>query len=168
MARRAAASGPTGSRLRIAARGLAQRSCSAASARAARTQFDNGFGDSSLITYEQEALLDKVRGKLMLDVVNPHSTVLSEHTLVVIDRNIAPDERELVDAFINFLWSEKAQREFVKFGFRSVDDRLNDANPMFGKIPDPFLIEDFGGWTQAKRQIVDAIWKNRVLKELGQ
>ena len=32
----------------------------AASARAARTQFENGFGDA-LITYEQEALVDRAR-----------------------------------------------------------------------------------------------------------
>src|SRR2546430_5835490 len=51
----------------------------ASSARAARTQFENGFGDA-LITYEQEAVYDKSRGKLKLDVVYPHSTILSEHT----------------------------------------------------------------------------------------
>ena len=35
----------------------------ASSARAARTQFENGFGDA-LITYEQEALADRARGRL--------------------------------------------------------------------------------------------------------
>jgi sulfate/thiosulfate-binding protein len=138
----------------------------APSARAARTQFESGFGDA-LITYEQEALWDKARGQLKLDVVYPHSTILSEHTLVVLDRNIAPAERALVNAFVAFLWSEKAQQLFVKYGFRSVDERLNAANTTFGKIEDSFLIDAFGGWSSAKRDIIDGVWKNRVLKELG-
>ena len=139
----------------------------APSARAARTQFESGFGDA-LITYEQEALWDKARGILKLEVVYPHSTIFSEHTLVVVDRNIAPDERALVNAFAAFLWSDQAQQLFVKYGFRSVDERLNAANTTFGNIADPFLIDAFGGWQSAKRDIVDGVWKNRVLQELGQ
>ena len=138
----------------------------AASARAARTQFENGFGDA-LITYEQEVLRDRARGRLKGEIIYPRSTISSEHTLVVIERNIDPEDRDLADAFVAFLWSEPAQRIFVEHGFRSVDDRLNAENPNFGKIADPFMIADFGGWKQAKREIVDSIWKNRVLRELG-
>lgn len=137
----------------------------AASARAARTQFENGFGDA-LITYEQEALRDRALGRLKADIVYPHSTILSEHTLVVIERNISPDERALVEAFVAFLWSETAQQRFVEYGFRSVDEALNQTNPAFGTIADPFLIADFGGWPRAKREIVDAIWRDQVLQEL--
>lgn len=138
----------------------------AASARAARTQFDNGFGDA-LITYEQEAAYDRSRGKLKADVVYPRSTVFSEHTVVVIDKNIKPDERDLVQAFVDFLWSDQAQAIFVKYGFRSFDERLNSTNPYFGQISDAFSVSDFGGWSQVKHGIVDAIWKNQVLAALG-
>ncbi len=138
----------------------------ASSARAARTQFENGFGDA-LITYEQEALYDRARGRLNAEIVYPRSTILSEHTLVVVERNVAPAERDVVDAFVDFLWSEQAQRIFVQYGFRSVDEALNTSNPAFGKIADPFLIDDFGGWLSAKRDIVDAIWRDRVLPEVG-
>ncbi|HSJ52878.1 MAG TPA: substrate-binding domain-containing protein [Anaerolineae bacterium] len=138
----------------------------AASARAARTQFENGFGDA-LITYEQEVLWDRTRGRLRGEIVYPQSTILSEHTLVVIDNHIAPDYRELMDAFVAFLWSDRAQRLFVEYGFRSVDESLNEANPAFGAIADPFLIDDFGGWARAKEEIVDGVWKDQVLQELG-
>jgi sulfate transport system substrate-binding protein len=138
----------------------------AASARAARTQFENGFGDA-LITYEQEALWDRSRGRLKADVVYPRATILSEHTLVRIDRNIRRRDRDLVDAFQRFLWTEDAQRLFVKYGFRSVIDRLNEGRTAFGSIEDPFRIADMGGWKRAKKEIVDAVWKERVLKELG-
>ena len=139
----------------------------AASARAARTQFENGFGDA-LITYEQEAIRDLARGRLRAEIVYPRSTIFSEHTLVVVDKNIAIEQRELVEAFVAFLWSDPAQSIFVKFGYRSMNETLNESNLLFGHIQDPFLIRDFGDWPQAKREIVDAIWKNRVLQEIGQ
>ncbi len=137
----------------------------APSARAARTQFENGFGDA-LITYEQEALYDRSRGKLKADVVYPRSTVLSEHTLVRIGRNVSRHEADLVDAFARFLFSDEAQRIFVRYGFRSVTEPLNESNPAFGRIEDPFRIADLGGWKRAKKEIVDAVWKRQVLAEL--
>ena len=135
----------------------------AASARAARTQFENGFGDA-LITYEQEALYDKSRGKLDVDVVYPRRTILSEHTLVVIDKNVSANDKALIESFAQFLWSEEAQKIFVKYGFRSVQDELNAGHPEFGQIQDPFTISDFGGWRKAKKEIVDDVWKRRVMK----
>ncbi len=138
----------------------------AASARAARTQFENGFGDA-LITYEQEVLSDRARGRFRGEIVYPRCTILSEHTLVDIARNVGTEERPLVDAFVSYLWSEEAQRAFVASGFRSVDEKLNRTNPEFGIIEDPLMISDFGGWRRAKADIVDAVWRDRVLKELG-
>jgi ABC-type sulfate transport system substrate-binding protein len=138
----------------------------AASARAARTQFENGFGDA-LVTYEQDVIKDAAKGTLPGEIVYPPSTVLSEHTLVILEKNISPSERPLIDALVAFLWSEQAQALFVQRGFRSVEERLNAGNPAFGVIRDPFLVGDFGGWQRVKKEIVDGLWKERVLKELG-
>lgn len=135
----------------------------AASARAARTQFENGFGDA-LVTYEQEALFDRSRGKLHSEVIYPRSTILSEHTLVRIDRNVSASDRALVEAFARFLWSDRAQAAFSRYGFRSVDEERNSG---FVQIEDGFRISDFGGWKRAKKEIVEGIWKARVVKELG-
>ncbi len=135
----------------------------AASARAARTQFENGFGDA-LITYEQEAVYDKSRGRLKADVVLPRRTILSEHTLVVIDKNVPQKDRALIDAFTKFLWTEEAQKIFVQYGFRSVREDLNAGHAEFGRIEDAFRIADFGGWRSAKKEIVEKIWKQRVMK----
>ncbi|PKN19038.1 MAG: sulfate ABC transporter substrate-binding protein [Deltaproteobacteria bacterium HGW-Deltaproteobacteria-6] len=137
----------------------------ASSGRAAKTQFDNGFGDA-LVTYEQDALWSRGNGSPPFEIVYPRSTILSEHTVVVIESHVSHEERKLIDAFTDFLWSEEAQRIFVKNGFRSVDQRLNAVNRQFGHIHDPFLIEDFGGWQKARDLIIDKIWKNGVLKEL--
>jgi sulfate transport system substrate-binding protein len=138
----------------------------ASSARAARTQFENGFGDA-LITYEQDVLNDVTNGRLAAELIYPTSTIFSEYTLVVVEPNIEPDEKELADAFVAFLWSQEAQRLFIQYGFRSVDEALNQADGRFPPIADPFFIGDFGGWQQAKPQIIDAVWKNQVLQELN-
>jgi sulfate transport system substrate-binding protein len=135
----------------------------ASSARAGRTQFEHGFGDA-LITYEQELLNDLAHGRLKGEIVYPRSTILSEHTLVVVPRNVPTRQRQLVAAFRDFLWSEQAQRIFVEHGYRSVREPLNAANPRFGKITDLFSIDDFGGWTKAKEDIVDGVWKTHVLR----
>ena len=135
----------------------------AASARAARTQFANGFGDA-LVTYEQEAIADRGKGRLDAEIVYPARTILAEHTLVVLDRHVRPQDRAVVERFVQFLWGDEAQRLFVRYGFRSGRPELDAENPHFGEIPDPFRISDFGGWREAKREIVDRIWRDRVMK----
>jgi hypothetical protein len=47
-----------------------------------------------------------------------------------------------------------------------VNEPLNQSNPAFGAIADPFRISDLGGWQRAKKEIVDSVWKNRVLEEM--
>jgi sulfate transport system substrate-binding protein len=137
----------------------------AQSARAARTQFESGFGDA-LITYEQEAIFDRSRGKLRLEIVYPRRTVLSEHTLVLVDRNLHGKQRALVERFAAFLWTEEAQKIFVRFGFRSVEERWNAGAGAFGTIADPFEVQDFGGWRRVQKDIIEGVWKKRVLKQL--
>jgi sulfate transport system substrate-binding protein len=82
----------------------------------------------------------------------------------VVDRNVPKRDRALVDRFAQFLWTEEAQKIFVRYGFRSVRDGLNAGHPEFGRIEDPFRIADFGGWRKAKKEIVDEVWKRRVMK----
>jgi len=136
------------------------------SARAARTQFEMGFGDV-LITYEQEAVKDLARGKFRHEKVVPEWTIYTEHPAIAIDRNITPQERPLVEAFLEFLWSEEAQRIFVAYGFRSITDpRLDAENRYFSKVAHPFTVDDLGGWQRANAEIVEGVWKNRVLQEV--
>ena len=136
------------------------------SARAARTQFEMGFGDV-LITYEQEAVKDLSRGRFRHEVAVPAWTIYSEHPAVAIDRNITPEKAPLVRAFLDFLWTEEAQRIFVQYGFRSVtDDRLDAENPYFSKVSFPFTVEALGGWQRAYPEIVEGFWRKRILEEV--
>lgn len=134
------------------------------SAREARTQFETGYGDA-LITYELEGLLMKQAGP-PVEVVVPRSTIFSEHPGVVIERNVSAEEREVVYAFRNFLWSDEAQKAFVKNNFRSsTKESFDAANAGFAKIEMPFTIHYFGGWKQAHPNVIDAIFRKKVKGE---
>ncbi|HEY0460287.1 MAG TPA: sulfate ABC transporter substrate-binding protein [Pyrinomonadaceae bacterium] len=134
------------------------------SAREARTQFELGQGDA-LITYELEALLMK-EANAPIDVVIPKSTIFSEHPVAIVDRNVTPDERPLVEAFRNFLWSEEAQKAFVRNHFRAVtNETFNDTNAQFAKIEMPFTVEYFGGWSKAYPDIIEKVFRDQVQKK---
>jgi sulfate transport system substrate-binding protein len=131
------------------------------SAREARTTFDLGSGDA-LVTYELDALLAKQEGK-PVEIVVPHSTILSEHPVVMIDREMTDEKRPLVESFIKYLWSDEAQRAFVKFHFRSINDEsLNSANPEFATIADPFGVDYFGGWEKAYPEVIEHVFRDQV------
>ncbi|HYY93870.1 MAG TPA: sulfate ABC transporter substrate-binding protein, partial [Pyrinomonadaceae bacterium] len=134
------------------------------SARAARTQFETGYGDA-LITYELEGLQMKQAGS-DIEIVVPRATIFSEHPAAIIDRNVKAEDRPLVEAFVQYLWDEEAQRAFVKYNFRSVThDEFNDANKDLAHIELPFTVELFGGWPHAYPEVIDGIWRNQVKKK---
>lgn len=136
-----------------------------ASAREARTTFELGNGDA-LVTYELDGLLMK-QGNARADaeIVVPEATILSEHPVVVIDRNVAATDRQVVDAFVQYLWSEEAQRAFVKANFRaSISDALNQENKELATIKYPFTVDYFGGWEKAYPEIIENIFRDQVQK----
>lgn len=131
------------------------------SAREARTQFETGFGDA-LITYELEGLMMKQAGA-EIDMVVPRSTIFSEHPAVIVDRNVTAAERPVVQAFVNYLWTDEAQQAFVKYHFRSVtNEAFNDANKEFAKIEQPFTIQMFGGWDKAYPEVIEKVFRDQV------
>jgi sulfate transport system substrate-binding protein len=131
------------------------------SAREARTQFELGQGDA-LITYELDALLMKKAGAAV-EIVVPEATIFSEHPAAVIDRNVTADERPVVNAFMQYLWSDEAQRAFVQNHFRSVtNETFNEADKDFAQITMPFTVSDLGGWSRAYPEIIEHVWRDQV------
>ena len=131
------------------------------SAREARTQFELGQGDA-LITYELEGLLMK-QANAPIEIVVPKSTIFSEHPALIVDRNLDAAKRPVVEAFLKYLWSDDAQKAFVKFHFRSVtNETYNEANKEFAKIEQPFTVDHFGGWSKAYPDIIEKIFRDQV------
>lgn len=133
------------------------------SAREARTQFETGYGDA-LVTYELEGLLMKQAGQ-PIEIIVPKATIFSEHPVAIVDRNVTADERPLIEAFRNYLWSDEAQQAFVKYHFRSAtNESFNDANAEFARIEQPFTIQMFGGWNQAYPEIIEGVFNKQIQK----
>ena len=134
------------------------------SAREARTTFELGNGDA-LITYELEGLLMK-EANAPIEVVVPQSSIFSEHPAVVIDKNVTAAKRQVIDAFMQYLWSDEAQQAFVKFHFYAVtNDAFNQANKNFGHIEIPFGIDYFGGWEKAYPEVIERIFRDQVQRK---
>jgi sulfate/thiosulfate transport system substrate-binding protein len=131
------------------------------SAREARTSFETGYGDA-LITYELEGLTMKQAGE-PFDIVVPKATIFSEHPAAMIDRSLTAERRPVVEAFMNYLWSDEAQQAFVKHHFRSVtNNSFNDANPEFAKIEIPFTVGLFGGWDRAYPDVIQHVFIDQI------
>ena len=133
------------------------------SAREARTTFELGNGDA-LVTYELEGLLMK-QANAPIEIVVPQSTIFSEHPAVIIDKNVPADKRPAVEAFLQYLWSDEAQRAFVQYHFYSVtNNAFNEENKEFGNIQMPFAIDYFGGWDRAYPEIMEKVFRDQVQK----
>jgi len=119
------------------------------SARDSLNTFTSGKGDV-LIGYENEAILAQQSGA-DLDYVLPDETILIENPAAVVSESENP---ETAKAFVDFLYTEKAQKLFASTGYRPVLDGLLDKKdfPTPSKL---FDIEKLGGWGEVSDAFFD-------------
>jgi sulfate/thiosulfate transport system substrate-binding protein len=116
-------------------------------ARESITTFEKGVGDVA-ITYENEVLVARHAGQ-NYDYVIPHSTILIENPVALIDKNVDKHGvREVAEAFVNFLWTQEAQRGFAKYGLRPVVPTAVSAEALaqFPPVQDLWKVDYLGGW----------------------
>jgi sulfate/thiosulfate transport system substrate-binding protein len=130
---------------------------------ATSTFFRQGEGDV-LLNYENEVLLAIGRG-VPLDYQIPPVNMAIETPVAIVDHNVdRHNNREVVTAFVNYLFTPEAQAEFVKAGFRPQD---GPTNPHYPAIPQLNHIKQFGGWNKvqtaffADGAIFDQIYQKR-------
>jgi sulfate transport system substrate-binding protein len=117
-------------------------------ARESITNFEAGVGDVA-ITYENEVLVAQAAGKEM-DLVIPQSTILIENPIALVDTYVDQHgNREVVEAFIEFLFTPEAQQIFAENGLRSVDENVaQQTTNQYPPVAGQFTIADFGGWKE--------------------
>ena len=115
-------------------------------ARESITNFEKGVGDVA-ITYENEVLVAQAAGEKM-DMVIPRSTIMIENPVALIDTYVDKHgNREVVEAFLDFLFTPEAQRVFAEYGLRSVDQNVaKETASQYPAVGDLFTIKEFGGW----------------------
>ncbi len=119
------------------------------SARESLQTFSSGKGDV-LLGYENEAILAKANGE-ELDYVVPDQTLLIENPVATVTEAKDP---ELAQSFVDFLYTDEAQKLFVDKGYRPVVDGIAGADE-FPEPADLFEITKFGGWEEVNTDFFD-------------
>lgn len=136
-----------------------------ASARESFITFENGIGDVA-ISYENEYFA-AIRAGGDYEVIYPSSTILIENPVAIVDEYVdAHGNREVAEAFVEFLYRPESQSIFAEHGLRppvlkSTPESEPEATPeatlwteeeldpdVFPLVEDIFTVEIFGGWDQ--------------------
>jgi sulfate transport system substrate-binding protein len=117
--------------------------------------FKQGQGDV-LINYENEVLLAKLNGE-ELPYVIPDVNISIDNPITVVDANVDKHgTREVAEAFVQFLFTPEAQREFAKVGFRPVEESVKaEVANDYPEIKTLFTVDDFGGWDEIQAKFFD-------------
>jgi sulfate/thiosulfate transport system substrate-binding protein len=109
--------------------------------------FKQGQGDV-LLNYENEVILAKQKGQANFSYTIPSVNISIDAPVAVVDKNVDKHKtRAVAEAFVKFLYTPEAQREFAKVGFRSVNPRVaQETASKFPKVSKLFTVATFGGW----------------------
>jgi sulfate/thiosulfate transport system substrate-binding protein len=132
------------------------------SARESLSTFVSGKGDV-LLGYENEAIFAKREGQ-PVDYVVPDETILIENPVAVTE-----DASDAAPGFVDFLWTDEAQKVFGEEGYRPVVKSVLETFD----FPTPsglFTIADVGGWNTVQETFFDREdgYMADVQRELGQ
>ncbi|MBE9032465.1 sulfate ABC transporter substrate-binding protein [filamentous cyanobacterium LEGE 11480] len=110
---------------------------------ATSTFFRQGEGDI-LLNYENEIFLAAERGA-ELDYQIPGMNIAIETPVAIVDTNTDKHgNREVVTAFVQYLFSPEAQAEFAKVGFRPISGERDQTR--FPTVTQLAQVEQLGGW----------------------
>lgn len=117
--------------------------------------FKQGQGDA-LINYENEVILANQKGEKAPYVV-PEINISIDTPVAVVDKNVDKHgTREVAEAFVNYLYTPEAQREFTKVGFRPVDATVaKEVESQFPKIKTLFKAQEIGDWDTIQKKFFD-------------
>ncbi|HEY9735647.1 MAG TPA: sulfate ABC transporter substrate-binding protein [Trichocoleus sp.] len=130
--------------------------------------YTRGQGDA-LINYENEVLLAKQQGEEQPFII-PDSTISIDNPIAVVDANVDKHgTREVAEAFVEFLFTPEAQREFAKVGFRPVDTTVaQEFADQYPEVPNLFTIADLGGWESVQEKFFkDGALFDKIQSSLG-
>jgi sulfate/thiosulfate transport system substrate-binding protein len=119
------------------------------SAREALQTFTSGKGDV-LLSYENEAILAQQQGE-DIEYIVPDQTILIQNPIAVDDESESPEKAK---AFVDFLYTPKAQEIFASKGYRPVVEGTKSTQD-FPTPPQLFEISKFGGWGEVNDTFFD-------------
>jgi sulfate transport system substrate-binding protein len=108
------------------------------------TFFKQKQGDV-LITYENEVILAAQKGETGSFSVIPQSNISIDNPVAVVDKNVDKHgTRQVAEAFVKYLFTPEAQREFTKVGFRPVEPSVTkEVASKFPQVTKLFTVKEF-------------------------
>ena len=108
-----------------------------------------GQGDA-LLNYENEIIFANQKGQ-SLEYVVPDVNISIDTPVAIVDKNVNKHgNREVVEAFVKYLFEPEAQAEFVKVGYRPIDKSIVDAR--FSKLSALGTVAEYGGWNSFQKK----------------
>ena len=89
--------------------------------------------------------------------VIPQVNISIDNPVAVVDKNVDKHgTRQVAEAFVQFLYTPEAQREFAKVGFRPVNPTVTkELANQFPKVTKLFKAQDLGGWDAIQKKFFD-------------
>lgn len=111
--------------------------------------YKQGQGDV-LINYENEVLLAKQKGSKDPYFIPTDFNISIDNPIAVVDKNVDKHgTRKVAEAFVKFLFTPQAQKEFAKVGFRSVNTQVaKEFSTQYPVVKKLVTAQSFGGWNQ--------------------
>lgn len=118
--------------------------------------YKKGQGDV-LLNYENEVILATQQGKTDTSYEVPSTNISIDAPVAVVDKNVDKHgTREVSEAFVKFLFTPEAQREFAKVGFRPVNATVaQETQKKFPKISRLYTVANLGGWDAVQKKFFD-------------
>lgn len=122
-------------------------------ARGSTTTFvERGIGDV-LIAWENEAYLSLAEfGEDEFEIVTPFLSILAEPPVAIVDKIVdKKGTREVAEAYLNYLYSEKGQEIAAKNFYRPRDEKVLEKFQDQFQTLELITIDEFGGWQEAQK-----------------
>ncbi|BAY99759.1 sulfate ABC transporter periplasmic sulfate-binding protein [Tolypothrix tenuis PCC 7101] len=109
-----------------------------------------------LINYENEIALAGQNGSKLPYTVPPINISI-DNPVAIVDKNVDKHgNREVAAAFVDFLYSTEAQREFAKLQYRPVNPTVTqEVVAKYPPINTLFTSQDLGGWDLIQKKFFD-------------
>ena len=77
--------------------------------------------------------------------------------MAVVDSNVDKHgTREVAEAFVKFLFTPEAQKDFAESGFRPVDQTVaKEYASQYPVVKHLFTVQDLGGWDKVQTEFFD-------------
>ncbi|MBW4612772.1 MAG: sulfate ABC transporter substrate-binding protein [Desmonostoc vinosum HA7617-LM4] len=117
--------------------------------------FQKNQGDV-LINYENEVILAKKTGPKLPYIV-PQVNISIDTPVAIVDKNVDQhNTRQVAEAFVEFLYSAEAQREFAKLQYRPVNPTVTqEVTSQYPQIQTLFTSQDLGGWDSIQKKFFE-------------